>query len=82
MVKMTRSSRALVEVHVATLLYGFISPFGKAVNLNPHQIAFWRTTLAAVVLLAIARRLKSHTLVKNWSQILDVPENLKGELFA
>ncbi len=67
MVKMTRSSRALVEFHVATLLYGFISPFGKAVNLNPHQIAFWRTTLAAVVLLAIARRLKSHTLVKNWS---------------
>ena len=31
------------------------------------QLAFWRTTLAAVVLLAIARRLKSHTLVKNWS---------------
>lgn len=61
---MTPSSRALVEVHVATLLYGFIGPFGKAVDLNPHQIVFWRTSLAAIVLLAIARRLKSHTLVK------------------
>ena len=66
---MTRSSRALVEVHVATLLYGFIGPFGKAVALNPHQIVFWRTSLAAVVLLAIARRLKSHTLVKNWADL-------------
>ena len=66
---MTRNSRALVEVHVATLLYGFIGPFGKAVALNPHQIVFWRTSLAAVVLLAIARRLKSHTLVKNWADL-------------
>ncbi len=66
---MTRSSRALVEVHVAALLYGFIGPFGKAVDLNPHQIVFWRTSLAAVVLLAIARRLKSHTLVKNWADL-------------
>ena len=66
---MTRSSRALVEVHVAALLYGFIGPFGKAVALNPHQIVFWRTSLAAVVLLAIARRLKSHTLVKNWADL-------------
>ena len=66
---MTRSSRALIEVHVATLLYGFIGPFGKAVDLNPHQIVFWRTSLAAVVLLAIARRLKSHTLVKNWADL-------------
>ena len=66
---MTRSSRALVEVHVATLLYGFIGPFGKAVDLNPHQIVFWRTSLAALVLLAIARRLKSHTLVKNWADL-------------
>ncbi len=66
---MTRSSRALVEVHVAALLYGFIGPFGKAVDLNPHEIVFWRTSLAAVVLLAIARRLKSHTLVKNWADL-------------
>jgi len=66
---MTRNSRALVEVHVAALLYGFIGPFGKAVALNPHQIVFWRTSLAAVVLLAIARRLKSHTLVKNWADL-------------
>lgn len=66
---MTRSSRALVEVHVAALLYGFIGPFGKAVDLNPHQIVFWRTSLAALVLLAIARRLKSHTPVKNWTDL-------------
>ena len=66
---MTRSSRALVEVHVATLLYGFIGPFGKAVDLNPHQIVFWRASLAALVLLAIARRLKSHTLVKTRSDL-------------
>ena len=66
---MTRNSRALVEVHVATLLYGFIGPFGKAVDLNPHQIVFWRTSLAAVVLLVIARRLKSHTTVKNWADL-------------
>ncbi|MYE55446.1 MAG: EamA family transporter [Chloroflexi bacterium] len=66
---MTLSSRALVEVHVATLLYGFIGPFGKAVALNPHQIVFWRTSLAALVLLAIARRLKSHTLVKTWADL-------------
>ncbi len=66
---MTSRSRALVEVHVAALLYGFIGPFGKAVDLNPHQIVFWRTSLAAVVLLVIARRLKSHTLVKNWADL-------------
>ena len=66
---MTRSTRSLVEVHVATLLYGFIGSFGKAVDLNPHQIVFWRTSLAALVLLAIARRLQSHTLVKNWADL-------------
>ena len=66
---MTRSSRALVEVHIATLLYGFIGPFGKAVDLDPHQIVFWRSTLSAVVLLVIARRLKSHIPVKNWTDL-------------
>ena len=30
-------------------MYGFIGPLGKAVELNPIQIVFWRTTLAAVV---------------------------------
>ena len=44
------------------------SPFGKA-DLNPHQIVFWRTSLAAVVLLAIARRLKNHAPVKNWMDL-------------
>ena len=41
-------------------MYGFIGSLGKAVELNPIQIVFWRTTLAAVVLLAVARRLKNH----------------------
>ena len=54
---MTRRSRALVEVHVATLLYGLIGPFGKAVALNPHQIVFWRMSLAALVLLASPAKL-------------------------
>ena len=64
---MTGRSRALVEVHVATLLYGFIAPFGKAVDLNPYQIVFWRTSLAAIVLIVVARRLKSHVPVRSWS---------------
>ena len=63
---MIRNSRALVEVHVATLMYGFTGPIGKAVELNPYQIVFWRTTLAAVVLLVIAKRLENHAPIKNW----------------
>ena len=66
---MTDRSRALVEVHVATLLYGFIAPFGKAVDLDPYQIVFWRTSLAAIVIFAVAVRLKSHTYVRSWSDL-------------
>ena len=66
---MTDRSRALVEVHVATLLYGFIAPFGKAVDLDPYQIVFWRTSLAAIVIFVVAGRLKSHAPVRSWSDL-------------
>ena len=66
---MTHRSRALIEVHVATLLYGFIAPFGKAVDLDPYQIVFWRTSLAAIVIFVVAGRLKSHTPVRSWGDL-------------
>lgn len=66
---MTDRSRALIEVHVATLLYGFIAPLGKAVELDPYEIVFWRTSLAAVVIFVIARRLKSRSPIKSWNDL-------------
>lgn len=62
--KLRRSSRALLEVHISAVLYGFIGPLAKAVSLSPHQIVFWRTSLAAVVLLAIARRFGDHSTIR------------------
>lgn len=67
--RMTHRSRALIEVHVATLLYGFIGPLGKAVELGPYEIVFWRTSLAAIVIFVIARRLKSRSPIKSWSDL-------------
>ncbi len=66
---MTPRSRALVEVHIATFMYGFVGPVGKAVALDPYQIVFWRSILAAVVLLAIGRRLESHASIKSWADL-------------
>ena len=66
---MTDRSRALIEVHVATLLYGFIAPLGKAVELDPYEIVFWRTSLAAVVIFVIARRLKSRSPIRSWNDL-------------
>ena len=66
---MTPASRGLFEVHIATLMYGFVGPVGKAVDLAPFQIVFWRSTFAAVVLLAVARRLGSHSPIKTWADL-------------
>lgn len=62
---MSPGTRGLVEVHLATLMYGFVGPVGKAVDLDPYQIVFWRSTLAALLLLAVARRLESHSPIKS-----------------
>ena len=67
---MTDRTRALIEVHVATFLYGFIGLLGKAVSLTPHEIVFWRTFLAAIVLYAIARRLSAHSGIRSRKDLL------------
>ena len=66
---MSPGTRGLVEVHLATLMYGFVGPVGKAVDLDPFQIVFWRSTLAAVILLVVARRLESHSPIRTWADL-------------
>lgn len=46
-------------------MYGFTGLLGKAVALEPYEITFWRTFLAAVVLLVIGKRLKDHSAVQS-----------------
>lgn len=51
---MTRSSRALVEVHVATLLYGFIGPFGKAVLILLAAVPSKREIIGGLIIVSAA----------------------------
>jgi drug/metabolite transporter (DMT)-like permease len=62
---MTSRTKALVELNIATFLYGFVGLFGKAITLVPYEIVFWRTTLAAFLLFFVGRRLKSHSKIRN-----------------
>lgn len=49
-----RRSRALVEVHIATLLLGFAGLFGKFVDAGPAMIVAGRTLFAAGTIFAVA----------------------------
>ena len=51
-------------------MYGFTGLLGKAINLEAHEIVFWRTFLAAIVLLAIAKRIKDHSRIQSRSDLV------------
>ena len=60
---MTRSSRALVEVHVATLLYGFIGPFVILLAAVPskREIIGGLITVSAALFESLRSRSFEHT---------------------
>src|SRR5262249_53591585 len=47
-------SRGLLQIHVAVLLFGFTSLFGKLLPFPPAAIVFGRVVLAALFLLPVA----------------------------
>ena len=60
---MTRSSRSLVEVHVATLLYGFIGPFVILLAAVPlkREIIGGLITVSAALFESLRSRSFEHT---------------------
>ncbi|NKB71479.1 MAG: EamA family transporter [Candidatus Latescibacteria bacterium] len=67
---MTGRKRALLELNLATLMFGFMGPLGKSISLTPLPITFWRATSAALFLFLIGRRIKGHSSIKSRKDLL------------
>jgi drug/metabolite transporter (DMT)-like permease len=67
---MTSKVRALVELNIATFLFGFVGFFGKSITLPSNEIVFWRSLLAAVPLYLVGRHLASRSRIRTWGDFL------------
>jgi drug/metabolite transporter (DMT)-like permease len=52
---MPSSTRALVQIHVCVVLWGFTAILGKAITLRALPLVWWRMTLVAAALLLFPR---------------------------
>ena len=67
---MTGRTRALVQLNVATLMFGFVGPLGKALSPGPLPITFWRAAAATLLLFLVGRRLEGHSTIRSKKDLL------------
>ena len=67
---MTAKKKALLEINLATLLFGFIGPLAKVIPLSPLPITFWRAVCAALLLSLVGKRLGGRTRIRSRADLL------------
>ena len=77
---MNIQTRNLLKLHVAVLLFGFSSLFGKFISLAPVVIVCGRTFFASIFLFIIIRLVKNPFIIRSKSSALKI--FLTGVLFA
>ena len=67
---MVDRNRALIELNLATFVFGFVGPLGKVIPLAPLPITFWRAVSAALFLHFLGRRLAGHSRIRSKKDLI------------